>query len=201
MKFCFRIDEIAQSSSDTVFDEYGIRFPPSEPEGHRRAGGGISGAYWCCTGAKVYEIPTLPQGVARYKTFSMYYYGGVGFWILRGDAVNPKDKEVWHPLTFDWDYKDSSSFLTLFGAHGTLLVQREKQEWPHILLPSIHHTTSMTPYETYGGLCGELPIFLGLMAFSVRKEDLQDILPTLYREGKWATHKYPHGRTYFHSSV
>lgn len=110
--------------------------------------------------------------------------------MLSGDATNPPPGEAWQPLSFEHSNRDYSSFLTNAGQYATLRIQRTDQEWPRMLLPDIHHTPSRTPYMQYGGLTGELPIFLALIAHSTSREWLPSVLPTVFTGGQWRVH--PH---------
>jgi hypothetical protein len=72
-----------------------------------------------------------------------------------------------------------------------LRVQRRDQAWPRLLLPDIYHTPTLTPHQQYGGLTGELPIFLALIAFSTSRDWLPNVLPTVFQNGAWVLHQHP----------
>ncbi|KAF2465213.1 uncharacterized protein BDR25DRAFT_91572 [Lindgomyces ingoldianus] len=195
--FVFRIDEIAESpdaNASTLVDSRGNWMPSTESGANIRMSGGVSGRWYFCDRECIRQVNHCPPNAARYKTFSVYFVGGFGFWVLRGDATSPGEGEAWQPLRFDWDQENFSSFLTNAGQQSTLRVQRTDQEWPKMLLPDIYQTTSMTPFTAYGGLKGELPLFLALVAFSVRKDYLASVLPTMFQQHEWRTHEYQHGR-------
>jgi hypothetical protein len=63
-----------------------------------------------------------------------------------------------------------------------------------MLLPDIYHGPAYSA-PGYGGLTGDLPIFLALMAFSMKPDRLPTQLPKLMRNGDWVTHERSHGRT------
>jgi hypothetical protein len=67
------------------------------------------------------------------------------------------------------------------------------------LLPEIYHGPP-TLHTPYGGLTGDLTIFLALMALSMQPEYLSVVLPMTRSSGKWKTHLYPHGSK-FNNSV
>ncbi|KAF2734315.1 hypothetical protein EJ04DRAFT_247237 [Polyplosphaeria fusca] len=189
--FFFRIDEIEEAESAIHHvDNRGNWIPSTDDGANRRIGGGVSGKYWYCNTLGIREVPQLPSGCFFYKTYSAYYSGGYGFLILRGDATNPPDDENWHPLRFEHDERDYSSYLTNAGSHSTLRTQRLNQTWPRLLLPDIYHNPEPTPYEGYGGLKGELPIFLSLVAFSTPRNWLENVLPTMWSDGAWRVHGY-----------
>jgi hypothetical protein len=110
---------------------------------------------------------------------------------MRGDVARPLKGESWQPLRFDHNPNDYSSFLTNAGQHCMLRVQRRDQAWTQLLLPDIYHTSVLTDHQQYGGLTGELPIFLALMAFSTSREYLPNLLPYMFQGGAWVPH-VPH---------
>jgi hypothetical protein len=151
---------------------------------------GVSGKYWFCDGLRICEIPQLPSNAQRYKTYSVYYASGAGFWVLNGDARNPPNTEAFHKLHFEYyDHNnDYSSYLTHAGQHPALRLQPQDRNWVDMLLPSIYHSHTPAPNNQYGGVIGELPIFLALMAFTTPREYLPTVLPRMFNEGRWITH-------------
>jgi hypothetical protein len=149
-----------------------------------------------------YPGTALPQGADHYSTFSTYYGDGQGFWVVKGDAAspNPATGYAWKPLRFEYpqdhdsDIKDYSSFLTNAAAHPTLYVQRDDQQWPRLLLPNIYHAPPHcrigSDRSQWGGLKGELPIFLGLIAHSTSREWLPSVLPRTFIGGAWIAHQW-----------
>ena len=171
--------------------------PSTIPNANRRVSGGVSGKLWFCDTQQIYEVTnTISAQTTPYKQFSVFFGGGYGFWVLRGDATNPPDDEDWFPLRFDHSDQDFSSYLTNAGQNPTLCVQRHDQVWPKMLLPDIYHAQSPPIAQTsgYGGLTGELPIFLALLAISMPREYLPSVLPTLFTGGAWTTHPYQYPR-------
>jgi hypothetical protein len=63
-----------------------------------------------------------------------------------------------------------------------------------MLLPDIYQVPPTPTPEGYGGLKGELPLLLALIAFSMSKKDLQKYLNRMYEGGRWQVHGLPHGR-------
>ena len=127
----------------------------------------------------------------------MYYCEGFGFWVLRGDATNPYDSsrgDAWHSLNFD--YEDVfSTYLTNAGQECSINWTRPDQRWPRMLLPDVYHNPQKrTVTRQYGGLRGDLPIFLGLVAFSMPRNHLIQLLPQMLQGGIWGYHRYPHER-------
>jgi hypothetical protein len=63
-----------------------------------------------------------------------------------------------------------------------------------MLLPDIYHTTRPSPQNTgSGGLIGDLPIFLALVALSLPQgpQWLPHFLSTMFRDGVWQPHQMP----------
>lgn len=223
-KFFFRIDEFSQDPNYTM--SHGNGLPNSQGLYVRRPGHGITGQWWICDGNQTRSLPSWhpPQGSTSYSVFSTMFIAGHGFCILRGDAMNPSNDEAWHNLRFDHDEMTGPSALTNAGQDATLLWQNPKSRWPHMLLPSIYHAPKPqgnpnppveadapgdlgTPeeenilgasnaQEIFGGLTGDLPIFLALLAFSMKPERLATELPRLMNDGRWRTHSRSHGRKY-----
>ena len=110
------------------------------------------------------------------------------------DACSPRDGDTWHPLRFDHHARTYASFVTNAGQHNTLRIQREDQAWTRMLLPDIYHTPVRTEDTRYGGLIGELPIFLALIAFSTSREYLPSVLPRVFIGGSWIVHPYQQPR-------
>lgn len=194
--FLFRIDEIGEDpNAASHVDRMGNWIPCTDPGTNRRIAGGVSGRFWFCDTQRIYTVPHLPADATLYKRFSVYFGGGYGFWVLRGDATSPPEGENWHPLRFEHSDQDYSSFLTNAGDQPILRVQRSDQQWPRMLLPDIYHTPVRTVSQQYGGLTGELPIFLALIAFSTSREWLPNVLPTVFTGGAWGVHDYQLPRT------
>lgn len=183
--------------------------PRQRPDGHWepstnaganvRRGGGVSGVWWYCN-KQYFQAVELddgpPIGSSLYKTYSVYYSDGCGIWVMDADAttLTNGDWHSWHTLTFD-HYDDYSSYLTNAGEHHTLCIQRSGQRWPTLLLPDIYHTgRRITSASQYGGLIGELPILLGLIALSTPRAWLPNVLPTMFMGGKWQIHQYSQPR-------
>jgi hypothetical protein len=198
--FVFRIDEFTEHpDAPERCDQYG-KFIPSDVPGYNiRQSGGASGQWWLCEkDNKVQRLasPNPPVGSSLYKTFSTIYSDGHGFHVLRGDAINPPAGEAWQHLWFEWNERTLSSALTNAGTARALRVQDPSAWWPHMLLPDIYHGPTYTA-AGYGGLTGELAIFLALVALSMKPERLLTELPRLTEKGEWVTHGCAHGRKFF----
>ena len=87
----------------------------------------------------------------------------------------------WTSLSFQWPMSlDNTglSYATVRARRATIYTQRPNQHWVQQLLPSAYHA----PPERYntvpgqGGLVGELPIMIALIAFSVRPDQVHHTL-------------------------
>jgi hypothetical protein len=114
---------------------------------------------------------------------------------MEGDAENPETEDTWQLLLFEWNLQNFSSALTNAGEHGTLRMQNSRSRWPSMLLPDIYFGADYAA-PGYGGLTGELAIFLALIAFSMKPEYLVEELPTIMKDGEWQTHPRSHGRMF-----
>jgi len=156
----------------------------------------VSYQWYCCDGRKIKLLQnyTPPADASPYRVFSMFFSGGHGFWVLRGDATTPTDGgDTWHPLMFEHDETTYCSSVTNAGTERTLRVQRPDARWPRMLLPDIYHGPAY-PHAGYGGLTGDLPIFLSLIAFSMSPRQLITDLPKMMKDGEWRAHNNQHGR-------
>lgn len=197
--YIFRIDEISQNPrAPSLATNYGHWIPSTQPGVNVPVGGGASGAWWICNGQSIQPAPdnALPYGSRPYQTFSVFYSDGFGFWIMRGDAIRPNQEEAWKPLCFDHDENDWSSYLTNAGPHQTLRFVRNGQMWPYMLLPNVYHCRPAPASQTYGGLTGDLAIFLGLMALSMDQLYVSQHLPARFTGGAWKEHRLTHGRVH-----
>ncbi|KAF2125405.1 hypothetical protein P153DRAFT_112573 [Dothidotthia symphoricarpi CBS 119687] len=194
--YTFRITEVKQNPNvKKRFDCNGKLVVHTAPETHEIVRAGVTGKLWHCDSQNIHQISQFPPGSAVYKTFSVYYVGGDGFWVLKGDALAPPRDDVWHPLRFDHSTTDWSSFLTNAGGESTLRCQRNDQSWPSLLLPDIYHTPKIVSQEGWGGLTGELPIFLALLAHSTSLDYLPLVLPHMFINGSWIPHNHNFKRT------
>lgn len=65
-----------------------------------------------------------------------------------------------------------------------------------MLLPNIYQTRPVALDQRYGGMKGELPIFLALIALSMDRQYVRQILPQLFTGGAWGLHRFPNGRVH-----
>ena len=209
-------------------DAVGTWYPPKPLGTNQLIGGGVSGLYWYCNGNFISQVAYLPGNCLHFKTFSVYHYKGI-FWASKCDATavqvgdgdgntgyqGSKDApggggEGWHLLSFDYESEDDeqqtySSHITNAGEHDRLRTQRPDQTWPNMLLPEHYHapesSRTSAEYHQYGGLTGELPLFLALIAFSVDANHVHWALGACFRNDIWETHNIDHVRKYSISNI
>ena len=227
--YYFRIDYIREHPSHKpLVDAVGTWYPPKSRGMNQMIGGGVSGLYWYCNGHSISQVAYLPDNCPHFKTFSVYHHKGI-FWASRCDATavqvgdgdhdtayqDPGDvpegeDEGWHLLSFDYEDEENeqqtySSYITNAGQHNRLRTQRSNQTWPRMLLPNHYHAPEPSrtndEYLQYGGLTGELPLFLALIAFSVDADFVGWALHTCFREQSWRTHNIDHVRKYSTSNI
>ena len=136
---------------------------------------------------RIYEMSEadLPTGRKHYKTFSAFYIGGHGFRIMEGDATNPTPGNAYHPLGFEHHDDDGYSSSLTNAVQGTQLrCHRADQAWVSKLLPSTYYGAPQGGHGQ-GGLKGDLPIFLALMALSMPETYVRTYLPHMYSNGAW----------------
>ncbi|KAJ8107940.1 hypothetical protein OPT61_g8518 [Boeremia exigua] len=201
-RFLFRINELREHPNIVPGTDASGNWVPSITRGYNYVvQEGVTNLWWLCDGERIRDQPVpqerLPPGMVPYKTFSMFYSDGGSFWILRGDATNLEFDEPWFRLCFEHDDADGfSSFLTNAREQPALRCRRLNQTWVRMLLPDVHHGSAIVDAEQYGGLKGELPILLGLLAFSMPKESLQQFLPRIFMNGAWQQYDMANGRTH-----
>lgn len=188
--FIFRIDEVRENESASPSNT--ARWMPTMPSA--RVSGGASGRYWYCNGQSIQQVSQLPSDAKSYSIYSMFYKTGQGFWVYCGDACarpSTEDWQSWQPLCFD--HVETYSYLSNAGEHDCAKNVRSDQPWARMLLPSIYHDASRSTSRR-GGLIGELAIFLGLLAFSMRPEYMSDLLPQMMSQSRFRTHTNANGR-------
>jgi len=198
--FIFRIDEIQQSRDEIEkIDKDGNWIPLLIPGSIRRRnrGYGASGQYWYFNGYSLVRLQTaeLPKGAGAFSTFSMFYSQPYGFRVLRGDATAPDDDETWLPLMFEHDIGRGSSGVCNVGHGHAMLCHRPQTVWLNMLLPSPYFGPP-TQDPMRGGLRGELPVFLALIAFSMKPREISQVLPQMVQNGIWAVHGRQNGWTH-----
>ena len=181
-------------------DATGQWTPTDERDANIIVAAGATGVLWLCDGWQIKRLVdnNLPRSAKPYKTYSMYYCHGKGFQVLRDNATSTRREECWLPLSFDHDKTDYSSYLTNARFEPALHCHRTDQKWMKMLLPDVYHDSWPVP-APYGGLKGELAIFLALIAFAIPVDRLQQDLPAMFHSGKWQQYEMGNGSMCAHS--
>ena len=115
------------------------------------------------------------------------------------DYENPVSD--WAELSFNAVDGDDTytSYVTCRGKYHRLLVQRTDQRWAQKLFPDRFHShEELFPPRyvgrDYGGLVGELPLLLALIAFSVRPSEVPDTLAQCMNGHRWDCTQPTRGR-------
>lgn len=170
-------------------------------------------------GQRAQPVPDFPVGVQHYKTASVYYHES-NFWVVPYDVLNTQvadgregassDSEQedydddedenddddpfhwdWGPLFFNAGHSQAS-YVTYFGSYQRLIMQREDQHWVQHLFPDMFHSEHTLP--TGGGLIGDLPLIIALIAFTVRPSEIQAALAQCMKGDSWKCTSLPRGR-------
>jgi hypothetical protein len=116
---------------------------------------------------------------------------------MAGDATQPTGGETWNRLRFDWNVEDAyCAYMSTGGQQAALSCYRPSQPWARMLLPDIYMGQCVDDARYGNGLTGDLPIFLGLLAFAIRKDELTRLLPIMMSNSRWQTYPMEHGREY-----
>lgn len=141
------------------------------------------------------QVAALHTRVVPYETYSMYHARGF-FWTVDYDATRTKvgdgkhaedsdteditdsdtsdddneEHDDWSELSYDRAEVEGLQSLSYVGRHGRkgrLLAQRRDQTWAHHLLPDGYQSRIITSDRRAGGLAGELPLLIALVAMSL----------------------------------
>jgi hypothetical protein len=81
-------------------------------------------------------------------------------------------KDDWAPFKFDHEEHNLLSYAGRHQPHSRLCIRRRGQEWAKKLLPDSCSAQNETDNASHGGLIGELPLLIGLMALAVPAAEL-----------------------------
>lgn len=65
--------------------------------------------------------------------------------------------------------------------HWRLCVERNDQDWARLMLPDAYTAQASTENGDHGGLVGDLPLLIGLVALSVPEEQVEEMLAKVMR--------------------
>jgi hypothetical protein len=86
------------------------------------------------------------------------------------DSQDEQNSEDWLPLTFAASLTGHMSYAGRHLPSQRLLYMRHDQIWPNQLLPDGYLVANRSHQSQYGGLVGDLPLLLALMAFSMPQQ-------------------------------
>ena len=141
-------------------------------------------------------VDFIPATALLYKTFSVYHDHAV-IWSVDYDATSRAvhdgretsaadgELEVEIPdnveLQDDWKkitFSHTENYVSYVGRRldqSRLCMHRPDQPWAQQILPDSY--TSRHPRQSYGGMNGELPLLIGLMALAIPEDDVREHLP------------------------
>ncbi|KAF2754732.1 hypothetical protein EJ05DRAFT_131743 [Pseudovirgaria hyperparasitica] len=192
---------------------------PPRPSGGNISSGEDSLVFYC-DGVSL-KTDGLPRDAMEYKTFSIYYHSGY-FWIVNYDAIDHQvgdgldsywgtpirtmsiarhdgPETSWQIMTFEHDETTCASTATYGSAHNRLRGRRLHQRWVEKLLPAGHlpRDYDVLPPDYYGGMNGDLPLILGLLAFSVHANQVNWYFAHHFERGYFnTTHEVSEGCRY-----
>ena len=195
---------------ENPLDNTGQWHPPRELGHNQILRCHSTGVVFCCDGERIVAVRELPAEAALYYTYSIYHHTSV-FWIVPFDATmhqvgdvhegsdDRSDFTAWRRMGFHYALNHVSS-ATIAGEHHRLSGQRRDQTWVQTLLPESYQSAGqyLPNGSGYGGLAGELPIILALIAYSVYEENVAWLMQRSLQQGVWIDHNrtVQHGREF-----
>lgn len=187
-------------------DNHGTWLPPRRNNQLLRAAGCPAGQYFYFNGvtkrSTLYVPPpgyVLPPGAEVYKECSVYV-NRAKFWTVSYDATRQAVLEGpncqdWHEIAFHYSGQTWTSYVDHAGEHERLLVQRPNQIWVNQLLPDRYHAAQSIAdeYPQFGGMVGDLPLILALIAFSMAPQYVSSTMERCVHGHAWALHNLPRG--------
>ncbi|KAK4942360.1 hypothetical protein LTR28_008692 [Elasticomyces elasticus] len=140
------------------------------------------------------QVQRVPNQMRHYKTFSVYMNQST-FWIFPDDATtNPTVN--WSRMNFDYPADRNLKYPAYVGFAGEFIRMRfqheEQRSWFDRLLPDRYHAIPTHPStaenRAFGGLIGELPMIIALIAFSVGPPDVEAALQHCMVGPRWRLH-------------
>jgi len=86
------------------------------------------------------------------------------------DESDLGDTEDWAPMAFEWLPDSDDCLVRVRGEHETLRPQQSSQNWVNEVIPAAYQATNPPAAGSLssGGMAGDLPTIIALMALSVR---------------------------------
>jgi hypothetical protein len=185
----------------------------------RNAIAGVGPSFFC-DGTRIQPVTQIPTAnVTAFQTYSIYYNQG-GFWILNYDATahqvgdgldndslsndgrrtsdtrDDTNWSSWRMLSFEHPEGTTISNVCYGGDKTRLRSQSQSQRWVYVMFPTTYHSVNTTGQ---GGLNGELPIILGLLAFSIDHRQIAWMFQNCFQNGSWTRnlHSGNHGSKFY----
>ncbi|TKA71289.1 hypothetical protein B0A55_07590 [Friedmanniomyces simplex] len=127
------------------------RWKPPKIRGNNRKG---PATMYHHNGQITAPVDALPGSSQIYKQYSIYHDHAY-IWAVPFDASLHKE------------LPQSRSYAGLHLESQHLHIRRSTQTWPDQILPDPYRATRLTHSESHGGLNGELPLLIGLMALAL----------------------------------
>lgn len=90
----------------------------------------------------------------------------------RDSEDEDEETDDWAPLKFDHRERDLLSYAGRHQPFSRLQIRRRDQNWAQKLLTDSCSAQGITDDRNHGGLIGELPLLIALMAFAIPAGDL-----------------------------
>ena len=90
--------------------------------------------------------------------------------------VSQEDEDDWVSMSFN-HLTNSVSYAGRRLQKWRLCVERDDQDWARQILPDVYMAQAQPDNPQHGGLIGDLPLLLGLIAFAVRDTEATTVLP------------------------
>ncbi|KAI9712330.1 MAG: hypothetical protein M1820_001543 [Bogoriella megaspora] len=217
--FFFEVTEVQIHPQVPPRSDSSGRWLPPKAQGYNIQKPGSQRIFLCFNRLNAVVSQSIPPDAVHFKTFTVYYDYQT-FWMVPYDALtyqvndgiedlsgsdsdsSDEDDETnfvdWQLLTFDSAPNDHTftSYVTCAGPLQQLVLQRTDQSWARRLFPERYHSPNMYTAEQqqYGGLVGELPLLLALIAFSAHPENLVAAFQQCMTGPRWGTHNFSRGR-------
>ena len=184
--------------------EPGVWLPPNRPNGIRNGQGPILLLHW--VSGSVITVPL--NDPIRGSNFDGYVYSAATIFAAdtphlftvpfnaRTRSVHPTFGRGWQVIRFNHsrvgNYNSYFSYISHRGAEQRIAAPR-LPDWIPQLLPTQYDCDPRHATRVHAGLIGELPLLIGLAAFSAPPQNL-GMLSSTMQPGKWISHSLTTGR-------
>lgn len=88
---------------------------------------------------------------------------------------DPEDEDDWVSMSFS-HLENYMSYVGRRREHWRLCADRSDQQWSKLMLPDAYMAQTEAENANHGGLIGDLPLLIGLLALSVPEEEVEAML-------------------------